>query len=254
MSRYYTSPLENNQPDINKKSVTTFFNERANKIPLLGAVQAVIYQDKNPEIAAQRNKAEKEKLLPLLKLDGSQRILDVGCGTGRWTQVLLPNCQHYHGFDSCAALVEHAKQEFSYCQHALFSTASTDEFSVDSLNEKMGFDRILCMGVTIYLNDNELITSIKNIVKSLNPQGFLLVRDPVGIDLRLTLQNVFSEDMSQHYSAIYRTEEELINAFIDHGKASNLKLIMSGDMYEEKNLNNRKDTKQKFFLFLSDTE
>lgn len=254
MSRIYTSKNDKETHKINKQSVANFFEERAKKIPVLGPMQAVIYQDKNPELAIQRDKIEKTKLLPLLKLDGTQRVLDVGCGTGRWAKEILPVCRYYHGIDVCENLAQYAKRSFSHSKHARFSTASIDNYSLKTLKEEQGFDRILCMGVTIYLNDDELQKAIKNLSESLITEGMILVRDPVGLGSRLTLKNIFSEEMNQHYSAIYRTEEELIEAFTKHGKSSNLKLIRSGDMYKEQQLNNRKDTKQKFFIFSSSEE
>ena len=87
MSRIYTNKCEKT-PSINQKEVLDFFEERAKKANTIGYKQAVIYQDKNPNLAEKRDKAEKELLLPKFKLSGRERVLDIGCGTGRWAEIL----------------------------------------------------------------------------------------------------------------------------------------------------------------------
>lgn len=249
MSRIYSKTEDTKKPTINKSSVSNFFKDRAKKIESLGPIQAVIYQDKNPQLAMQRNKAEKEKLLPLLQLDGTQRILDVGCGTGRWADILIPECSWYHGIDACDELIEFAKKNFSSINHSKFTAASINSFSLESLNEKLFFERILCMGVLIYLNDEEFSSALHCIANALSPQGLFLLREPVGTHERLTIKEHYSEDMEQEYNAIYRTKNELLD-FIENSLPEGvLKLIDHGNVYGNNELNNRSDTKQEWFLF-----
>jgi hypothetical protein len=61
-----SSKGSSNAPRIDRNSIEKFFKERAVKAAHLGHVQAVIYQDKNPDLAKLRDQAEKGKLLPLL--------------------------------------------------------------------------------------------------------------------------------------------------------------------------------------------
>ena len=53
-------------PSLDREQVRTFFEDRAQKARQLGPTQAVIYQDKHPELAAARDRAEKALLLPAL--------------------------------------------------------------------------------------------------------------------------------------------------------------------------------------------
>lgn len=249
MSKIYTDPFEMQAPKIEKASVAKFFEERAKKISTLGAVQAVIYQDKNPELAAQRNKAEKAKLLPLLQLNGTQRILDVGCGTGRWAEDVLSKCSWYHGIDATDGLIKYAQEKYTSFKHCRFSIASANNFSLNTLSEKNFFDRVLCMGVLIYLNDDELLSAIRCMAQSLSTGGLLLIREPIGIDKRLTISSHYSDEMEQNYNAIYRTQEEILN-FINMINTEDLKLrvLKNGDVYDNMILNNRTDTKQIWLL------
>lgn len=248
MSRIYSTPGEDNRPVINKKSVADFFEKRAEKIASLGSVQAVIYQDKHPELAAQRNVAEKAKLLPLLRLNGLQRVLDVGCGTGRWAGDLLPNSAWYHGIDACEGLVLHARKEFESARNGRFSVAAADDFSLESLGESQPFDRILCAGVLIYLNDDEVQKALLCMANALAPSGLILLREPVGIEQRLTIAEHYSDDMDQVYNAIYRTRGELDALIRAAMPAGAFRLVDSGDVYDASALNNRVDTKQQWLL------
>lgn len=248
MSRIYSTPGESNGPLIDRESVYDFFEKRAEKILTLGHVQAVIYQDKNPRLAAERNIAEKTRLLPLLRLDGTQRLLDVGCGTGRWAEDLLSVSAWYHGIDACEGLVAYACERFSPATNSRFTTASADAFSLESLGESVLFDRVLCAGVLIYLNDAEVQQALQCMVSVLAPGGLILLREPLGVERRLTISEHYSDDMEQVYSAIYRTHQELEELIRIVMPEREYRLVGYGDVYDEPGLNNRNDTKQQWLL------
>lgn len=248
MTRFYNEPGSKSLPKINASSVSDFFDDRAKKINTIGPLCAVIYQEKNPDLAEKRNIAEKRKLLPMLRLDGSQRVLDVGCGTGRWAYDLLPLCNWYHGIDACDGLVDYSKSKFKTAINGKFSTSNISDFSLKSLNEKLPFNKILCAGVLIYLNDAELKTALKCMSEVLAPGGSILFREPVGIKQRLTISEQYSDDLDQIYNAIYRTRSELITAFFDVLSRDEYALLGSGDVFDDTSLNNRTETKQQWFL------
>lgn len=248
MSRSYSDVGDKRPPDIDRNAVRRFFAERAEKISAIGPLHAVIYQDKNAELARCRDTAEKCKLLPLLQLDGSQRVLDVGCGTGRWAHELIPRSAWYHGIDACEGLIEYARGQFSTVKDREFSVASADDFSLESIHETAAFDRVLCAGVLIYLNEVEVRRAIRNIARALAPGGFALFREPAGLGRRLTISGHFSEEMGQDYSAIYRTREELAALIKDEMPCACFKLVGDGEVYDEAELNNRSDTRQLWLL------
>ena len=248
MSRIYSASGEQDTPTINIRAVADFFDSRAEKIASLGPIQAVIYQDKNPTLAAKRNIAEKKKLLPFLQLDGTQRVLDVGCGTGRWAESLLPMSSWYHGIDACEGLIAHARKQFANITHGRFTVASADDYSLEKLKEDQCFDRVLCAGVLIYLNEDAALQALRCMARVIASKGLVLLREPVGIYRRLTICEHYSDDMEQDYSAIYRTRNEL-DALVLKAMPKNLfRLVASGDVYEQESLNNRSDTKQQWLL------
>lgn len=250
MSRIYSAPGIKAVPSIDRDAVASFFEARAAKVSTLGAVRAVIYQDKDLNLAQSRDAAEKKLILPKLALRSSHRILDVGCGTGRWTRELLASGATYHGIDASDGLLAIARQQYAECPRCRFSLASIDRFTLSSIHETSPFDRVLCAGVLIYLNDDELHDALRNLMSAIATGGRIVLREPVGIDRRLTIQQHFSADMDQIYNAIYRTESELRDAIrITMGGA---RIIAQGDVYSDGALNNRADTRQRWLVLERD--
>lgn len=246
MARITTRAGSEPAPQISRQSVEAFFRERAAKVEQLGYIQAVIYQDKNPDLARQRDAVEKAKLLPLLQLDGRQSVLDVGCGTGRWADVLAPLCSRYLGTDFSQELVDIGSARFASVPHVSFVCLPAEQVSSATVGGP--WQVIVSLGLFIYLNDDELARAMKGYASVSDSSCKLLLREPVGTQGRLTIKEHFSEDMDQVYNAIYRTEEELMDFVRAILAPAGFRLSVSGDVYEEAMLNNRPDTKQKWFL------
>lgn len=245
MARFSGKAENSTLPRISRKSVENFFKLRAEKSTSLGYVQAVIYQDKNPELAQARNIAEKSKLLPLLALQGTEDVLDVGCGTGRWADEILQRCATYLGVDLSSELISIAKDRFASSAKASFACMPAEEVSLDSIGRT--FDVILSMGLFIYLNDDELLTTLKGYASVANSSCRIIIREPVGVIDRLTLVEHYSEDLDQVYNAIYRTENELLELMKVSLLNEGFKIVSSGDVYDSP-LNNRNDTKQRWLM------
>lgn len=247
MSRSYSAPGTADGLRIDSRAVAEFFERRAERIATIGPLHAVIYQDKHGDLAQRRDVAEKEKLLPLLRLDGAQRVLDIGCGTGRWTDSLARESVWYHGVDACEGLVAFAREHHA-APNRNFTTGSIESFSLESLRELLPFDRVLCAGVLIYLNDAEVRNAFRCIGGVLAPGGLVLIREPMGMERRLTISQHYSDELEQDYSAIYRTPEELDAMIRDALPEAEFRLSGAGEVYDDPTLNNRSDTRQRWML------
>lgn len=235
-------------PSIDRASVVAFFEQRAKKAETLGPVRAVIYQDRHPDLAEKRDAAEKALLLPKIDLSTTDRVLDLGCGTGRWAEAIVPAAEHYHGVDVSPGLVAIAQQRFASYENARFTVCGVDELSEKRLGDASPFSRILCCGVMIYLNDDELRKTLVALADLAAAHCRLVVREPVGLESRLSIVDHFSEDMEQTYNAIYRTEEELREMMGATLGVAGFSFAGCGDVYAEAILNNRADTKQRWFV------
>jgi SAM-dependent methyltransferase len=239
--------IKGSKVDIDQSAVLDFFQARARKVAELGPLRAVIYQDKHPDLAEIRDRAEKQLLLPKLALGEDERVLDVGCGTGRWAKDILPSCARYHGVDVSPGLIEVARDIHGAHRHAQFSVCPIDRISLGAIGEAEPFTRVLCAGVLIYLNDDQLGAAMRAISQCAAGHARVVLREPVGIDGRLTIKEHFSEDMEQTYNAIYRTEADLLE--VAAASLDKFRLLQSDDVYSDAALNNRAETKQRYFIF-----
>lgn len=245
MARINTPSDDAHKPEIARRDVVAFFEKRSRRIAELGPLRAVIYQDKHPDLAERRDRAEKERIAPLLELDGTQRLLDVGCGSGRWAEALAPRVGHYHGVDISQGLVDYARDRFAGDPRMRFSVGSVDEFSLASLGEERPFDRVLCSGVLIYLNDQEVQRALACIAHACAPDAVLVFREPLAVETRLTILQHYSDELEQEYNAIYRTQAEL-EAAMASAMGPGFRLADSGEVYPDASLNNRAETRQRW--------
>lgn len=66
-------------------------------------------------------------------------------------------------------------------------------------------NRILLVGALMYLNDEDAIQTTKAIESVCKHNTIICIREPIGIEERLTLIEQFSEELEDNYNAIYRT-------------------------------------------------
>jgi len=248
VGRIKTPPHRTDQPRIDPQKVVAFFEERARRIPDLGPLRSVIYQDKHPELAERRDHAEKKKLLPILALTSGERVLDVGCGTGRWAEAVRCQVGAYHGIDISPGLIQHAIERFEGADHLRFSVGSVTGLSLDALGTDEAFDAIICSGILIYLNDEEIQAAAVGFVAVSRPGTRILIREPIGIGHRLTLHDHYSSELEQMYHAVYRTEGELLGLLSPVLSGVGFHVKGSGDVFDDPTLNNRVETRQRWIL------
>lgn len=246
--RILNTPGEKSAPRIDVVAVESFFSKRAEKAKIIGSLRAVIYQDKHPDLAERRDEAEKAILLPKLALQKQNRLLDIGCGTGRWTKVLAPLVQLYHGTDFAAGLIDIARKVHEATDNVHYSVLNSKSVKLKALDETQGFDRIVVFGLLIYLNEEDVLETFRRIAEVAMPECRLIIREPVAIDQRLTIKEHFSTDLDQVYNAIYRTESELLQLINETLSPAGFKLLNSGYVFDKAEMNNRTETVQKWYV------
>lgn len=240
--------------DINYKETLHFFQKRAEKYNTQNPYVVTMYQDNNPQMVQKRNQRETEVLLPLLSLDGKSRVLDVACGIGRWYDAIDKEIETYCGLDFCEDLIRIAKARHGDCKNVSFLIGLATELEhILDVNRKGKFNRILMVGVLMYLNDVDLRNVLKQVSHVAENDTILCIREPIAINERLTLKHFFSEELKDNYNAIYRTREELMNIFNDILLPAGFYVEREGWMFED-SLNNRKETAQYYFVFRKNVE
>lgn len=229
-----------------QKEIKNFFDGRSMKVDPKNPYISVIYQDSNPDLAMQRDKSEKEFIYPKLLLKGHSKVLDVGCGIGRWADLIFDKVERYIGIDFSEELIKIARSR--YQNSSDFHILPAQEVSPTLLNvpEKY-FDRVIVAGVFLYMDDEDIIDFFSKCRKLVSENVIFYIREPLAIKERLTLKGVWSDELQQYYYSVYRTKEEmkkLICAGFGIPLNFNFKLL-----YEDSKLNNREETMQFYTIF-----
>ena len=224
--------------DINSDKVKDFFNNRATK-DVESDLSIVLFQDK--ENSERRNREENQ--LVLEKIDFSnKKVLEIGCGIGRWAEFFHGKCASYLGPDYSENLIDIAKKshDFEDCQ---FQVMSAFDIKIDELLIEPPFDVILISQVLMYINDEDLSVLIDEIKGVIAEEKQVFITEPIScMDSRLTLKDFYSDELEADYNAIYRTEKEYGKFF----ERLNCNEINSYDIFMD--LNKRSETQYKSFV------
>ncbi len=232
---------------IDSERVGEFFEARGENLSADHPLTSVLYQDHNPQLAAARDAEEKKLITPRLGLDGSQNVLDLGCGIGRWADALLDHVASYTGIDASSSLCDAARSRVKHAK-ATFVQWSAADLGALAIDRKK-FELFIISGLFLYLNDDDVSSCLRAFGIFSAPNATIYLREPVAMKERLTLRDHWSEELSSHYSAIYRTTEELeslVNAELEPFNYAPCRLeALFGDSL----LNNRTETRQFFSIF-----
>jgi cyclopropane fatty-acyl-phospholipid synthase-like methyltransferase len=198
--------------DIDYDSMQAFFDKRG-KADYANVLSATMYQDQHPELVEERDATEKRVLAPQLQLGEGSRVLDIGCGIGRWGWFVHEQTQNadYLGIDFSASLIDKAKGEAQRRgkPKLQFQVMSATAIEPDALALQGPFDLVIISGLLIYLNDLDCLKLLTQAAQLCAPRGQIYLREPVGVGDRFTLDRFYSTELQHEYSAIYRTIDEL---------------------------------------------
>src|SRR5690606_19765739 len=98
-------------------------------------------------------------------------------------------------------LIEIARDRYQGAPNVRFSVAPASAVSLSDLGESDPFSRILAFGIFLYMNDDEARGALEAICALAAPRCRFVLREPIGLEDRLTIKEHFSEDMDQTYNA-----------------------------------------------------
>ena len=214
---FHNGRILGKKEDISYSSVEDFFEERGNS-NLKHKYNYVLYLDDTPEIALQRDKQAKEKIERFLDIRKNMSVLDLGCGVGRWGELFCPKVAHYIGIDGSTKMIERAKENLSKFNNKelLVGNLRRIENEIIALHDEIQqYDIVFICGVLMYLNDSEVIAVLKQLPALINNGRQVCFIESMSQNTRLTLKDIYSEELKQNYSAIYRTEEEFLQMMRD---------------------------------------
>jgi len=206
--------------DIDPNNVQEFYDKRAENMSSDSPYSAVLLSDHSPELIEEQIKIEKEVLFPRLNITSESRVLDIGCGIGRWAEKIIPTCDYYYGIDFSQNMVNTARQRFTQYDknNYKFERMSFQELASAKQTEK--FNRVIISGILVYICDNDIKECIKSLPNFLQDNSTIFIWEPCGVGQRLTLKDFYSNSLNDEYNVIYRTKEEynkLFNPLADAG-------------------------------------
>ena len=142
--------------NIDYNETKEFFKNRAGKFKTDNPYAVTMYQDHNEKLVRERNKKEVQKLKPLLELSEQSRILDVGCGIGRWGDAISEKIEEYCGLDFSSDLIKIAKSRTEKSNYFFYESEVTEIEKVLAKNKKKNYNTILLMGILMYINDEDM--------------------------------------------------------------------------------------------------
>lgn len=237
--------LFNEKANLDPEKVKDFFNRRAEKYDRENPYITTMYQDKHKELADERNRLETEKIGHFIALTGKEKILDLGCGIGRWSDALGGRFESYLGIDASEELINIAVQRHSGNDKIHFRRGDLSELS-KSIEPEKKFDRILLVGVLMYCNDSVLGDMFSRIAEYAGEKAKIIVREPIALGERLTLKDFYSDELGSDYNAIYRTYDEIM-AYMEPHLLDSFFIEDEGFLFSEK-MNNRAETAQYYFI------
>jgi len=240
--------IKKEKMNVSYRETKLFFEKRARKFQMDNPYSVTMYQDNHPDLVKERNWKEVQKLLPLLKLKEDTRVLDVACGIGRWADALPDFIEEYCGVDFSEELIDIAAKRNKKENFSFYIGAANEIEHVLEANGKNRYNRILMIGIFLYLNDSDIIQTLEQVERVCEEHAIICIREPIGISERLTLKDFFSEELDDYYNAIYRTRNELKDflkrALLDKG----FRIVEENFLFEEDKLNNRKETAQYYYI------
>lgn len=232
-TRVYADKIE-----IDNNSTKEFWENRANNINNLQTV--LLGSDKTGIEQNTRNEHEKLIVESIVKQIKKPRILDIGCGIGRWAENLINQFDYYAGVDFSEGFINFASKKFANYSNIKFYNNSILNLDKEILDSKFNF--IICTGVLMYVNDSNILNIFKTF-RRVTPE-YVYIQESISLmDGRLTLNKFESKDLQTDYSAIYRTKQEYEKCF----KLNNFDIINTDLLLDNKS-GAREETNAQYWI------
>lgn len=240
--------VKNQHTDIDYNKTKDFFQHRANRFQENNPYSVTMYQDNNAELVRERNEHEIKKLIPYLEIDTESKVLDIACGIGRWADALPCDIAEYCGIDFSPELIQIANERNEKDNFNFYVGSALQLNKILIENNKGKFNKVLLIGILMYLNDEDIEVLLHQAEQCCAEHATICIREPIGIEDRLTLKDFYSEELADNYNAIYRTRNELNQFFAKSLSSKGFSIKREGLLFSEKELNNRSETTQYYYI------
>jgi len=126
---------------------------------------------KSTPLSKKGERTEAKTIIGLINIRPGMKILDLGCGEGRWAKVLEDKNIEYTGVDFSKELIDKAKNIDIKGSVTFINKPAQDFISEEK------FDLIFLFGLITYMNDEDIRKLNKNCRFMLKKGGRLILRD-----------------------------------------------------------------------------
>jgi|LSQX01.3.fsa_nt_gb 2-polyprenyl-3-methyl-5-hydroxy-6-metoxy-1,4-benzoquinol methylase len=204
-SKTQRSPSKKDENYLDSQRIMAWWNNQAQSNP----DSAGILPMRNEQFIGMlyRQEAEWLHFRRVLPLTHKTRVLELGCGAGRWSLKFAPLVKRVVGVDFSENMIQlaRAKNQNNCFSHLEFHVAPVQDVILNEM-----FDIIYLSGVTSYLTDEQLRQTLRNTQKMLATGGYIVERTSISLPRR----EVFDDG---DYQGIYRTIQEEISLFDEFG-------------------------------------
>jgi SAM-dependent methyltransferase len=102
------------------------------------------------------------------ELQGTDRVLEIGCGVGRVGIHLAPRCRHWVGADVSPHMLEHARRALADLDNVSF--CEIDGIDLRGFDDST-FDVVYCTAVFMHIDEWERFRYIREAYRVLKPMG-----------------------------------------------------------------------------------
>ncbi len=137
-------------------------------------------------------------------LSPEARVLDLGCGSGAWTELFADRFGNVTAVEQSPVMLAAARARLSH--------RSNVEFSSQDVRDDLPpgpFDFIFCGGLCLYLNDADTVGLVRAAVERLDTGGRLMLRES-------TVLQAYDHSQGE-YEAIYRSVEVYKTLLLEAG-------------------------------------
>lgn len=156
---------------------------------------------------------ELKTFLENVPLNKNMKILELGCGAGRWGLALAPYVAQYVGVDLNVLVINKANENSKHLDNVCFIAKDAEDFLAETDDV---FDLVYLAGISLYYADHALRRLVRSVLKHLSPTGQLVERTTTSPEAHFINK--------REYFALCRNDKNLIKNFRD---ASDGKLELS---------------------------
>jgi 2-polyprenyl-3-methyl-5-hydroxy-6-metoxy-1,4-benzoquinol methylase len=189
--------------------------ENADEVASLGLYGSSLLYD------GYRARAEEKIVYSFLpEIKPTWRVLDVGCGPGRWTVPFARKCAHVTAVDFSNEMISIARRQ---CEKAGivskldFHQQRIEEISSDSVGGP--FDLVLLMGVLQYVPETLIESTIARLAACLKPGGLLIHRETRSPQLK---ERIYRDESGRE---IMRSFYKPFSLYCRHFESNQLRLL-----------------------------